>query len=131
MKDVGRGSAEVISAIRIVSVPLYLFSWNANKPSVLSAFCVDAAVNVLDFRRVTVRIVATANRWIVGHVPRRIELPVQELVLRRVTVKPGILRLDRHHKREAKTDALGRICRMRSLRNLLTLRSSEPREFVS
>src|SRR2546421_12869194 len=102
MKGVGRGSAEVVSAIRIVSVPLYLFRWNANKSSVLSAFCVDAAVNVLDFRWVTVRIVATANRWIVGHVPCRIELLVQELVLRRGAGKTSILRQGRPHKHGAK-----------------------------
>src|SRR3954447_9444821 len=105
MKDVWRGRAEVVSAIRIVSVPLYLVRWNANKSSVFSAFCVDAAVIVLDLRRVAVRIVATTSRWIVGHVPCRIELLVQELVLRRVTVKPSILRLDRHHNRGAKADA--------------------------
>jgi hypothetical protein len=31
---------------------------------------------------------------------------VQELVLRRVTVKPNILSLNRHHQRAAETDAL-------------------------
>jgi hypothetical protein len=106
VKGVGRGSAEVISAIRIVSVPFYLFRWNDNEFSVLSAFCVDRAVNVFDFSRVAVRIIATAGRWIVGHVPCRIELFVQELVLRRVVVKPGILSLDRHHQCAAETDAL-------------------------
>jgi len=106
VKGVGRGSAEVISAIRIVSVPFYLFRWNENEFSVLSAFCVDRAVNVLDFGRVAVRIIATAGRWVVGHVPCRIELLVQELVLWRVAVKPSILSPDRHHQRAAKTDAL-------------------------
>jgi len=68
-EGVGRGSAEVISAIRIVSVSLYLFRWNENEVSVLSPFCVDRAVDVFDFGRVAVRIIATAGRWIVGHVP--------------------------------------------------------------
>src|SRR6266849_948345 len=69
VEHVGRGSAEVISAIRIVSVPLDLFLWNGNEFSVLSAFCVDVAVDVLDFSRIAVRIIATAHGWIVGHVP--------------------------------------------------------------
>jgi hypothetical protein len=70
LEDVGRGSAEVISAIGIVSVPLYLFRWNANVFSIFSAFCVDVAVDVLDFGRVAVSIIATADGRIVGHVPR-------------------------------------------------------------
>jgi len=60
----------VISAIRIVPVPLYLFRWNGNVLSVLSASCVDVAIDVLDFSRVAVRIIATAGGRIIGHVPR-------------------------------------------------------------
>ena len=59
----------MISAIWIVSVPLYLFRWNGNVLSVFSAFCVDVAVDVLDFGRVAVRVIATADGRIVGHVP--------------------------------------------------------------
>ena len=66
---IGRGSAEVVSAIGIVPIPLYLFSWNGNVLPVFSAFCVDLAVNVLDFSRVAVRLTATAKGRIIGHVP--------------------------------------------------------------
>ena len=59
----------MISAIWIVSVPLYLPRWNGNVLSVFSAFCVDVAVDVLDFGRVAVRVIATADGRIVGHVP--------------------------------------------------------------
>ena len=69
MVDAGRGGAEVVSAIGIVPVPLYLLTWNGNVLPVLSALRVNFAVNVLDFSRVAVRIIATANPWIVGHVP--------------------------------------------------------------
>ena len=59
----------MISAIGIIPVPLDLFRWNGNVLSVLSAFCVDRAVNVLDFSRVAVRLIAAANGRIIGHVP--------------------------------------------------------------
>jgi hypothetical protein len=81
----------VISAIRIVSVPFYLFRWNENEFSVLSAFCVDRAVNVLDFSRVAVRLVATANGRIVGHVPLCIKFFVQELILWRMVARSVVL----------------------------------------
>jgi hypothetical protein len=80
----------VISAIRIVSIPLDLFRWNSNVLSVFSAFCVDVAVDVLDFGWVAVRIIATANGRIIRHMPCRIEFLVQQLVLRRVVVKPSL-----------------------------------------
>ena len=66
----GRRSAQVISAIGIIPVPLDLFRWNGNVLSVLSAFCVDVAVDVLDFGRIAVRVVATTSGRIVRHVPR-------------------------------------------------------------
>jgi hypothetical protein len=59
----------MISAIWIVSVSLYLLRWNGNVLSVFSAFCLDVAVDVMDFGRVAVRVIATANGRIVGHVP--------------------------------------------------------------
>jgi len=74
----------VIPAVGIVPVVLYLFSWNGNVLAVLSASCVDVAVNVLDLSRVAVRLVATANGRIVGHVPLCIKLFMQELILRRM-----------------------------------------------
>ena len=65
----GRGRAEVVSAIGIVSVPLYLLRWNGNVLPVLSALRVKLAIDILDFSRVAVRLIATANGRIVGHVP--------------------------------------------------------------
>ena len=59
----------MISAIGIVPVPLYLLRRNGNVLPVFSAFGVDVAVNVLDFSRVAVRLIATANGRIIGHVP--------------------------------------------------------------
>jgi hypothetical protein len=59
----------MISAIGIVPVPLYLLRWNGNVLPVFSAFCVYVAVNVLDFSGVAVRLIATANGRIIGHVP--------------------------------------------------------------
>jgi hypothetical protein len=63
----------VISAVGIISVPLYLLGWHENVFPVLSAPGVDVAVNILDLSRVAVRIIATANGRVIGHVPRRIE----------------------------------------------------------
>ena len=63
------GGAEVVSAIGIVPVPLYLLKWNWNVLPVLSALRVKFAVDILDFSRVAVRLIATANGRIVGHVP--------------------------------------------------------------
>jgi hypothetical protein len=59
----------MISAIGIVPVPLDLLRWNKNVLPVFSALRVNFAVNVLDFSRVAVRLIATAGRRIVGHVP--------------------------------------------------------------
>jgi hypothetical protein len=42
---------------------------NGNVLAVLPALCVDAAVDALNFSRIAVRIVATANGRIIGHVP--------------------------------------------------------------
>jgi hypothetical protein len=96
-----RGGAEMVSAIRVISIPLYLFRWNGNVLPVFSAFCVDFAVNVLDFSRVTVRVVATAERRMIGHVPFCIELFVQGLILWRMVTHHALalsifLRLDWH-----------------------------------
>src|SRR5260370_28600390 len=69
VKDIGRRGAEVVSAIGIVPIALYLFRWNGNVLPVFSAFREDVAVNVLDLGRVAVRLIATANGRIIGHVP--------------------------------------------------------------
>lgn len=59
----------MVSAIGIVPVPLDLLSWNGNVLPVFPAFCVDVAVDIFDFSRVAVRLVATADGGVVGHVP--------------------------------------------------------------
>jgi len=46
---------------RDVPVPLYLLKWNWNVLPVLSALRVKFAVDILDFSRVAVRLIATAN----------------------------------------------------------------------
>jgi hypothetical protein len=92
----------VIPAVGIVPVVLYLFRWNGNILAVLSASCVDVAINVLDFSRVAVRLVATANGRIVGHVPLCIKLLMQELILWRMVARGMalsiFLRLDWHRQ---------------------------------
>ena len=81
----------MISAVGIVPVPLYLFRRNADVLPVFSAFGVDVALNILDFSRVAVRIIATADGRIIGHVPCRVEFLVQGLILRRMVVKPSLV----------------------------------------
>ena len=77
----------MIPAVGIVPVVLYLFRWNGNVLAVLSASCVDLAINVLDFSRVAVRLVATASGRVVGHVPLCIKLFMQELILCRMVAR--------------------------------------------
>jgi hypothetical protein len=97
----------MISAIGIVSIPLDLFDWHGNVFSVFSAFRVDVAVDILDLGRIAVRIIATANGRMIGHMPGWIEFLVQELILRWMVVKPSlalsVLRLNSRHQHEAKT----------------------------
>ena len=97
----------MIPAIGIVPVALYLFGRNGNVLAVLSASCVDVAVNVLDFSRVAVRLVATANGRIVGHVPFRIKLFMEELILCRMVARSLalsiLLRLSSHRQYATKT----------------------------
>jgi len=96
----------VIPAIGIVPVALYLFGRNGNVLAVLPASCVDVAVNVLDFSRVAVRLVATADGRIVGHVPLCIKFFVQELILWRMVARSvvlPILRLDSSRQQATKT----------------------------
>ena len=74
----------MVSAIRVVSIPLDLLRGNGNVLSILSALCVDVAVDVLDLSRIAVRVIAAADGRMIGHAPRRVEFLVQELILRRV-----------------------------------------------
>jgi hypothetical protein len=98
----------VISAIRIVSIPLDFFRRNEDVFSVFSALGVDVAIDVLDFGRITVRIIATANRRMVGHMPGRIEFLVQGLILWWMVSRSvifSVLRLGWHHQHATKTAA--------------------------
>ena len=98
----------MISAIRIVSIPLDFFRRNEDVFSVFSALGVDVATDVFDFGRITVRIIATANRRMVGHMPGRIEFLVQGLILWWMVSRSvifSVLRLGWHHQHAAKTAA--------------------------
>jgi hypothetical protein len=77
----------VVSAVGTVPVPLHLLRWNGNILSVLPTLRVDIAVNILDLSRIAVRVIATANGRVIGHAPCRIEVFVQELILRRMAVQ--------------------------------------------
>jgi hypothetical protein len=106
--DIWRRSAEVISAVRIVSVPFHFFRWNENVFPIFSALGVDVAIDVLDFGRIAVRIVAAAGRWMVGHMPCRIEFLVQGHILRWMVPRGMIfcfLCVNCHHQHAAETDA--------------------------
>jgi hypothetical protein len=100
----------MVSAVRVVSILLDLLRWNGNVLSILSAFCVDVAIDVLDFSRITVGVITAADGRMIGHAPRRIELFVQELILRRVVAKASMaltilslsLSLSRRRQREEK-----------------------------
>ena len=59
----------MVSAIRIVSIPLYLLRWNEYVLPVLSPLCEDVSIDVLDFCWITIRVVAAANRRAVRHPP--------------------------------------------------------------
>jgi hypothetical protein len=94
----------MVSAIGIIPIPLYLLRRNEDVFPVFSAFGVDAAVNEFDFGRVTVRIVTTAGRGIVGHMPARIELFVEPLILWRMVgsslTSPNFLRAGRRRRQK-------------------------------
>ena len=60
---------------------------------VLPALRIDLAVDRLDFGRVAVRIVATAERRIIRHVPRRIKPLVQKLILSGMVAMSGLVLL--------------------------------------
>jgi hypothetical protein len=97
----------MVSAIRVVSISLDLLRWYGNVLSILSAFCVDVAVDVSDLRRIAVRLIAAANGRMIGHVPCRVEFLVQELILRRVVAKASmaltILSLSRGRQKAKET----------------------------
>jgi hypothetical protein len=80
----------MVSAVRVVSISLDLLRWNGNVLSILSAFCVDVAVDVFDLGRIAVRVVTAAGGRMIWHAPCRVEFLVQELILRRVVAKAGM-----------------------------------------
>jgi hypothetical protein len=80
----------MVSAIRVISIPLDLLRRYGNVFSILSALCVDVAVDVSDLGRIAVRVITAADGRMIGHAPCRVELLVQELILWRVTAKASM-----------------------------------------
>ncbi len=86
----------MVSAVRIIPVSLHFLWRDRNVSSVLSAPCIDLAVEVLDIGRIAVSAVAATEARIIRHAPGRIEFFVQPLVLWWVLAMNGahLLRLD-------------------------------------
>ena len=88
----------MIAAVRIASIALYLFRWNEDVLPVLSPLGEDAPIDVLDFSRMTVCVVAAAGPRVIQHLPGRVEFFVKELILdmmvARSVILSGFLRLD-------------------------------------
>jgi hypothetical protein len=86
----------VIAAVGIIPVPLYFLGRNENVFPVLPALRIDLAVDRFDFGRVAVRIVATAERRIIRHMPRRIKPLMQRPILSGMVAMSGLtfLRMD-------------------------------------
>jgi len=83
----------VIAAVGIIPVPLYFLGRNENVFPVLPALRIDRAVDRFDFGRVAVRIVATAERRIIRHVPRRIKPLMQRPILSGMVAMSGLVLL--------------------------------------
>ncbi|WFU37693.1 hypothetical protein QA640_24835 [Bradyrhizobium sp. CB82] len=96
----------MIAAIGVVPVALYLLGWDEDVFAVFPAPRIKLAVFVPDLGRVAVRAVAAAERRVIRHVPGRIELFVQSLILRRMlamgSTLPNLLCPDR--RSEAKEE---------------------------
>jgi hypothetical protein len=96
----------MVAAIGVVPVALHLPGGDEDVFAVFPPPCVKLAVLVPDLGRVAVRAVAAAERRVIRHVPGRIELFVQSLILRRMlamgSTLPSLLRLDR--RSEAKDE---------------------------
>ncbi|WFU41316.1 hypothetical protein QA640_01910 [Bradyrhizobium sp. CB82] len=83
----------MIAAVGVIPVPLYFLGRNENVFPVLPALRIDLAVDRFDFGRVAVRIIATAERRVIRHVPRRIKPLVQKLILRGMVAMSGLVLL--------------------------------------
>jgi hypothetical protein len=96
LREARRWSAKVIAAVGIIPVPLYFLGRDENVFPVLPALRIDLAVDRFDFGRVAVRIVATAERRIIRHVPRRIKPLMQRPILSGMVAMSGLtfLRMD-------------------------------------
>src|SRR5215475_1458178 len=90
MRGSGRRCAKMFSPIGIVPSVLYFWRRNQNVFSVFSAFCVNPAIDKFDVGRIAVGVVAAAQRWIVRHMPGRVEPFVQRHVLGRM-VAPSLV----------------------------------------
>ncbi|MCP3389488.1 hypothetical protein NLM27_11960 [Bradyrhizobium sp. CCGB12] len=94
----------MVSAVRVISVSLHFLRRDQNVSPVLPATCIDLAVDVFDVGRIAVSAVAATEAGIIRHVPGRVELFVQPLVLGWVLAMngtlSGLLRLDRRNGAE-------------------------------
>lgn len=101
----------MISAVRVIPVSLHFLRRDQNVSPVLPATCIDLAVDIFDIGRIAVSAVAATEARIVRHVPGRIELFVQPLILGRVLAMNGtlsrLLRLDRRNGAEENDPAQG------------------------
>jgi hypothetical protein len=80
----------MVSTVRVVSIALDLLRWNGNVLSILSAFCIDVAIDVSDLGRIAVRVIAATDGRMIWHAPCRVAFLVQELILRRVLPKASM-----------------------------------------
>jgi hypothetical protein len=76
----------MVSAIGIIPIALDLLWRDENVLPVFPPPGVDVAADVFDFSGVAIRIIAAAARGIIRHVPCRIKLLVQSLILRGMVV---------------------------------------------
>ena len=96
----------MVSPIGIVTAVFHFLRRNQNVFPVLPAPRVEIATGNLDLGGVAIGVVAAASGGIVRHVPSRIELLVQSLVLR------GVLVLCRCGRGEKDERCCGETCRL-------------------
>jgi hypothetical protein len=100
---VRRWHADVIAAIRIVSIALDFLRRNDDPCPVFAPPSEQARPNVLDFGGVAVLLVATTLARVIWHVPGAVEFFVKLHVLRGMVVILSLGRERQTKKRQAKT----------------------------
>src|SRR5215216_6423277 len=66
----------MIAAIRIVPIALHLVRWNPQPFSIFSATSIDIVFLHPNFCRIAIGFIAARPCWLIGHIPRRVELLV-------------------------------------------------------